>query len=70
MVLRPLVVVAAARRFGPLTVTTARYRSNGVGEVIDGEVVDGEVVDGGYTEPDDRRIDPPTPGTGWATGPG
>jgi UPF0716 protein FxsA len=71
MVLRPLVVVAAARRFGPLTVATVGYRSTGGGEVIDGEVIDGDVVDGYSTDPRDRRrIDPQPPGTGWAPGSG
>jgi UPF0716 protein FxsA len=65
LLLRPLVVVAATRRFGPLTVATARYSSNNGAEVIDGEVVDGGLVD----PMDQRRLNPPPAGTGWGTGP-
>ncbi|WP_068279729.1 FxsA family protein [Aldersonia kunmingensis] len=69
MLLRPLVVLAATRRFGPLTVATARYSSTNGSEVIDGEVIDGEVIDGGLVDPlDQRRLDPPPAGTGWGTG--
>ncbi|MCX5045797.1 FxsA family protein [Aldersonia sp. NBC_00410] len=58
MLLRPLVVVAATKRFGPLTVVASGYRRGGGAEVIDGEVVDGT-----YTDPvTQRRLDPPAAG--------